>query len=368
MGNGDALFFQGNLWHYSKNTSENRRSALLLQYTTPDVPIRMPDINHLNWPLEKVQLPKPPCILVSGIDEFNVNRLVSPPIPDQNIQRCLYQSSLIYPLNLPLPTDPDTGWKPYHIMNGGTIGMNRLTCHISSLAKEQCPHPPHTHKEEEILILLSGEVEVVLPEIPADDHECRQSLKPGEFVYYPADFPHTIIGKSDEPANYLMFKWYNKDVNQIGDPLFFQRHTVYDALNQLSEESGFKTKVLFEGPTLNLDKLHCHVSILSPQSGYRAHVDPYDVAILVLEGKVKTMGLIAKPYDLIFYPAGDPHGMYNPGDQYAKYVVFEFHSFRKPGSFISPYYKMDLLSSSGRSLTSNSLERMTIKVENFRMR
>jgi hypothetical protein len=82
--------------------------------------------------------------------------------------------------------------------------------------------------------------------------------------------------------------------------------------------------MVFEGPTRYLQRLQCHTSTLTPKAGYRAHRDPYDVAILVLEGEVETLGRRVSPHGLIFYATGKPHGMYNPGEVTAKYVVFEF--------------------------------------------
>jgi hypothetical protein len=35
-----------------------------------------------------------------------------------------------------------------------------------------------------------------------------------------------------------------------------------------------------------------------------------------------------RPYGVIFYPAGESHGMSNPGPSVAKYLVLEFHGDR----------------------------------------
>lgn len=62
-----------------------------------------------------------------------------------------------------------------------------------------------------------------------------------------------------------------------------------------------------------------------PGAAYAAHVDAYDVAIVVLEGEVETLGQRVGAHGLIFYPAGEAHGMSNPGPALARYLVFEFH-------------------------------------------
>jgi len=44
-----------------------------------------------------------------------------------------------------------------------------------------------------------------------------------------------------------------------------------------------------------------------------------------MEGAVETIGHRLEPADLAFFPAGEAHGIHNPGDVPARYVVFEFH-------------------------------------------
>lgn len=52
LGDGDALFFDGRLWHGSFDTDPTAaRTALLLQYARADTPVRMPDFASLEmWP------------------------------------------------------------------------------------------------------------------------------------------------------------------------------------------------------------------------------------------------------------------------------------------------------------------------------
>jgi len=59
--------------------------------------------------------------------------------------------------------------------------------------------------------------------------------------------------------------------------------------------------------------------------GYEPHGDDYDVSIVILEGEVETLGKRVGPHSVIYYAAREPHGMYNPGEVAAKYIVFEFH-------------------------------------------
>lgn len=232
-------------------------------------------------------------------------------------------------LPLPLLPDLEEKWKPYPLFRGAAKSVRDFSCHASMLVKGHIPHPPHTHKEEEILIMLGGEADLILPELKNERGTDRLRLKPGQFVYYPAGFPHTLQAVSEPPANYLMFKWY-KDRRfspglQENGQLKFGHFNTVDPADKVEAKGGFAARLLLEGPTQCLKKIHAHTSRLAPGGGYKPHVDPYDVVILVREGEVETWGQTAGPHSVIFYPAGKPHGIVNPGSVTAKYAVFEFH-------------------------------------------
>jgi quercetin dioxygenase-like cupin family protein len=326
---GEAVFFDGHLWHSSHNHSSKKRRALLLQYATPDTMIRIPDFNYLNWPFRRLNHPKPACLMLRGSAPHGINRIVSPPVAD-SVEPDPRLTTRIYPLRIPLTPDEEKGWKPYPIFRGSTADVRSLSCHASVLTHGQCPHPPHTHPEEELLLLLSGEVDLVLPARPAADGNPRSRLRPGQFVYYPAHFPHTLETVSVEPANYMMFKYYTGRTG-ADSPLPFGQYQ-FDTLGDVDDSAvtdGFCPRLVFAGPTAYLRNLHCHTSTLTPGAGYEPHIDAYDVAIIVLAGEIETLGERVGPHSVIFYPAGEPHGIRNPGVSVARYVVFEFHGSQK---------------------------------------
>ncbi len=252
-------------------------------------------------------------------------------------------STGVYPLTIPLETDSKRGWKPFRIFRGPTTSLIELESHASALIKDRSPHFPHEHKGEELLLLLSGEVDLIFPDKDDSGQNRRRRLKAGEFVYYPSYFSHTLQTASEAPANYLMFKWHGHQRREKS-PLPFGHFEFSDPPEEPGRSKGFRSKRLFEGPTIYLNKLHCHMSKLKPGGGYDVHTDSYDVVIIVLEGEVETLGKRVGPHNIIYYAAGDPHGMFNPGTTIAKYVVFEFH----------PHRKMELFKNSLRRLTSLS--------------
>ena len=234
-------------------------------------------------------------------------------------------TSSIHRIKLPLKQDLGRKWTMFPFFRGSTPNVIDIECHVSILEQGEVPHPPHRHQEEELLILISGEVDLLLPGNESMHGSERQRLKVGEFVYYPANFPHTLQTLSKEHATYLMFKWHSVSPIYKSNSLGYG---IYSSLNKQPEamnDSAFQVQLLFEGPTDNLNRLHCHNSYLAPGGGYDEHFDSHDVAILVLEGEVDTLNERVGPNGVIFYRAGERHGMQNKGSIAARYIVFEFH-------------------------------------------
>jgi quercetin dioxygenase-like cupin family protein len=325
MTDGEALFIDGCLWHGSHNRSPRTRKALLLQYATPECVIRIPDLNQREWPFRQLQQPRPACVMIRGSDEVGVNRIVPGPVAAAGA--AAHQLSCrVQELALPLAADEQKGWKPYPLFRGATADLRSLGCHVSVLTRGSCPHPPHVHDEEELLLLLSGEAELLLPEDP-DGEERR--LRAGELVYYPPHFAHSLVATSAEGATYLMFKWVAGPTG-AEKTLGFGQYDLRESADPAHAEKAFHQRPLFEGATRCLRKLHAHLTTLAPGAGYEPHADAYDVALVVLEGEIETLGQRVAPHAVVFYPAGEPHGMRNPGPAPARYVVFEFHGGREP--------------------------------------
>src|SRR4029078_8021909 len=50
MKDGQALLFDGRLWHGSHIRADRPRAALLLQYAATGTPVVIPDLNQVEWP------------------------------------------------------------------------------------------------------------------------------------------------------------------------------------------------------------------------------------------------------------------------------------------------------------------------------
>lgn len=315
---GEAILFDGRLWHGSNNTTNLTRSAVLLQYATPDTAIRIPA--SFSWPYRNLASPLPPCVMISGQDQHQINRTVRPP-STVDIARGPRLTTRAHELTLPF-SPGEKSWLPVPVFGGSTAGQRSLTCHVSALRAGQSPHLPHRHEEEEILMVLHGEADVILPDLA--EGQQRKRLAKGDCVYYPAQFTHTIEGVSENPVNYLMLKWQSAS-SCSAEPSGFRQWSIWQDV-VVPTQPTIQFDIVLSASTRWLHKLQCHTTTMPAGVGYDAHTDSYDVVMIVLQGQLESIGHSLAPYGVYFYAAGEQHGAHNPGPEAVYYVVFELHT------------------------------------------
>ncbi len=248
-------------------------------------------------------------------------------------------TTAIYPIALPVE-DPRQQWQGFEVLCGPTTIFAEMSSHASVLMPGHVPHAPHAHAEEEVIIPLYGEPEVVIANGPDDPHPRIERVEPGSVAYYPGGQYHTIRAAGPRAAAYLIFKWRARASQQpTGSPRLGTSIWRNIDTGGLDASAPIHMRRLFEGPTSFLGKLHAHMTTLQPGAGYAPHVDAYDVAILTLAGTVETLSERVEANSVIYYAAGEPHGMRNVGNSVARYLVFEFHAPGLTAIAGGPYYR-----------------------------
>lgn len=327
---GEAAFFVGSTWHGTLNTTDLPRTALLLQYARAGWAVRQPDWSQLDWPFKFEEHPRPPVISIQGATDLSSgNHFVPPPASSpQSMWNPQEKLCELKPLKAaipsPMPVAAGKGWSPTRFFEGFTSDLRKISCHASTLQPGHCPHPPHGHFEEEILMVLGGEGEILWARDGQDDSPEVIPCGPGDLFFYPAFTYHTIRNPEahEQPLEYLMFRWASvPDFTRT--PLTRERWT--SIFKDRTTAKGFESELLFEGPTRHLNKIHAHLSSVEPGAGYPAHADDYDVAIVLQKGKIRTLGKVVEAPAVLFHPTGTLHGLEAVGDEPAHYVVVEFH-------------------------------------------
>ena len=320
VGDGDAIVFDGRLWHGTENALSDRpRVALLLQYARSDRQIKVPDFRNFEWPFQFKDDARPPVIVVSGRGDENSHALV--PAPSPRLKKAI--GSCAHPIDPNASCADGVSFTPVHCFIGHTRNVDYLECHYSILMPGNSPHPPHAHLDEEILVVMSGEGELVVADAVDDPSPSIIPVQAGSAIYYPPYQHHTIRNASSAPVRYAMLRWRSSVISAAKHlPPHFAPSSWLEA-DTLRGPVAMKN--LFEGPSAYLGKLNAHVTRIEPGGGYEAHRDAHDVSIFLIEGKITVLGKEIVAPAVVFFPGGDLHDMVAAGDQPAKYIVWEFH-------------------------------------------
>jgi (S)-ureidoglycine aminohydrolase len=72
--------------------------------------------------------------------------------------------------------------------------------HATRLNAGMNSHAPHTHVQEEIILMLEGEATMHI-----DGKELKTSV--GDVIFLDANVPHAITNTGDIPCEYFAFQW-----------------------------------------------------------------------------------------------------------------------------------------------------------------
>lgn len=87
---------------------------------------------------------------------------------------------------------------------GDTPGSSKFVTGRLLLDAGKTPHPPHTHAEEEVMVIEQGHGEI-------DVNSKITKVGPGSVMYTAPNVPHGIVNTGDTPIVFYFVKWAGKD-------------------------------------------------------------------------------------------------------------------------------------------------------------
>ncbi|KAL6058376.1 hypothetical protein QOT17_014865 [Balamuthia mandrillaris] len=268
------------------------------------------------------------------------------------------------------------GMLVFQFTNHSTPSLDKQEIHMSKQLTFRTPHMPHSHLDEELIYIARGTVRITrLPFTPSpsstnasysgDETSLSPSLLPpslpeetlasaGDVIYHPSFTPHTITAHSQPTSDYVCIRFsrasrqqkteqqQKKEEQQHGatlPPLIIQRSVSSGLLESTiipspsfpspssQQYEQITGRQFLNGKTSVLSQLEGHTTILLPGKGYDPHHDDYDVLVIVEMGEVKAMpeSRVMRRGDMLYVPAGQPHGLRNVGQVPSRHIAFEFH-------------------------------------------
>ncbi len=86
------------------------------------------------------------------------------------------------------------------VLRRPTATLAELESHITTLNPGQTPHPPHTHVNEEMIILKEGTLEAYV-------NGAWTPVSTGSMIFFGSNVPHSVRNTGTAPATYYVVNW-----------------------------------------------------------------------------------------------------------------------------------------------------------------
>lgn len=93
------------------------------------------------------------------------------------------------------------------VFRAPTLTLDELEYHITTLNPGQSPHAPHTHFNEEVIIVKEGAVEAYV------NGEWKPAST-GSLMFFASNVPHTVRNVGTVPATYHVVNWKSPGTTQ----------------------------------------------------------------------------------------------------------------------------------------------------------
>jgi quercetin dioxygenase-like cupin family protein len=216
-----------------------------------------------------------------------------------------------------------------------TATLREFECHISTLNPGNASHPPHTHPQEELIILRDGELDVHINGV-------NTRVGPGSLFFFASNDPHAVQNHGAKPATYFVFNFTSEATDglrgkgplpaapgRLGSSIFH-----WEQLKAETTKVGARRSVV-DLPSSTLANYECHITTIGPGlTPHAPHHHPDEEIVLVKEGQLDvTINGITKragPGSIVLVSSGDEHGWKNVGDTAATYYVMRIKTAATP--------------------------------------
>jgi quercetin dioxygenase-like cupin family protein len=197
--------------------------------------------------------------------------------------------------------------------------MGALSAYYSILSAGHVPHEIHAHDEEEIIVLLSGKLDVLTP-------TRSYRIGPGSFIFHPPGDRHSIRSVGPAAAAFFIFKWTWENAARTRTGATLLLHNAAEARPRADQAGMQRRRVCEDRPLAQGGRLVADAIHIAPRAGYPAHSHEHDLLLVLLHGRLHGLGHVASAPAAIYYPAGTLHGCACVSADPIDMLAFEFHA------------------------------------------
>ncbi len=203
-----------------------------------------------------------------------------------------------------------------NLLDISTDIMEKYEVYLGVFDNEAISHPIHRHSEEELIFIISGNLDLISETNAFPGGQAVKRLPAGTLHYLPADDRHTHRGAGPEKTHFVIIRWQ-------GTPCGFFKGQEKRWSYQIDWQEP-QNQLLFEGPTRYTTNFIGRFLHVKPGSMHGWHCHPYDLMILLLSGRLQSMYQQVASPAVLFFPAGTPHWDRNTGPDPVSMLTLEF--------------------------------------------
>jgi (S)-ureidoglycine aminohydrolase len=212
------------------------------------------------------------------------------------------------------------------ILEGKTFALNHFEVHATTLEPGKAPHPPHTHKDQdELVIVKEGQVTITINGI-------SKTVGPGSIALIMPGDAHGIENAGNTQAAYYILKYGGKlpmdtaRAKQAGGSLVLN----FNDLKTSNTAKGYR-RDYFNRATSQVPQFEMHTTALNVgEVSHAPHTHVQEEVILVLRGNVEMqIGETLRKGttgDLYFVSSNVPHNLKNIGNEQCEYFAFQWRN------------------------------------------
>jgi (S)-ureidoglycine aminohydrolase len=223
-----------------------------------------------------------------------------------------------------LPVTKDSSRYRVQVMDGSSTTLANLEMHVTTLEPGNAAHPPHTHTDqEELIIVKEGLLNVTI-------QGKQKLLSPGGVALALPGEEHGAVNAGKSKAVYYLLKFKTKAPVNIERGIQAGGSILID-WNEVAVEKTAKgeRRQFFNRPTALFEKFEMHVTTLNKgEISHLPHTHRQEEIILLRKGNI-SMQIADKFYpaaagDIIFLSSNIPHALKNTGTTPTTYFAFQW--------------------------------------------
>ena len=208
-------------------------------------------------------------------------------------------------------------------LDGSTTLLDNLEIHTSTVEGGEAPHPPHTHADQEELVIIKEGT------LTATVESQSKVLGPGSVVYVMPGIEHGFRNAGNTPCTYYIIKLTPRKVPPPTDKMPTSFMADWNEMKFVAHEKGGRRNVV-DKKTRLFDRFEMHITTLNPGlASHDPHTHTPEEIILIKEGDVEmNVGekkVKASEGGLVFLDSKISHNLTNVGAKPATYFAFQWN-------------------------------------------